>query len=100
MDEIGLEAQNKNAAKNEPCLWKRLWETCVRPARLDAILHIGNQVSVKTAARKAYDILRHYLSSASPPLRLPPEEVEKGDIEAAFGIIQALMGHRRTYEIR
>jgi len=74
MDEIGLETQNKNAAKSEPCLWKRLWETCVRPARLDVILHLGNQVGVKAAARKAYDILRHYLSTISPPCRIPPEE--------------------------
>ena len=48
----------------------------VRPSRLDVILHVGNQVSVKLAARKAYNILRHKLSVTSPPLRVPKDELE------------------------
>ena len=75
-NDSGIENQNKNAAKSEPCLWKRLWETSVRPSRLDIILHVGNQVSVKLAARKAYNILRHKLSVTSPPLRVPKDELE------------------------
>ena len=75
-NDSGIENQNKNAAKSEPCLWKRLWETSVRPSRLDVILHVGNQVSVKLAARKAYNILRHKLSVTSPPLRVPKDELE------------------------
>ena len=53
MDEIGLEAQNKNAAKSEPCLWKRLWETCVRPARLDVILHLREPSRCKSCSKES-----------------------------------------------
>jgi hypothetical protein len=66
------------APPGEQCLWARLWDTAVRPGRVDIMLHTGNQVSVQLATRRGLDILRRYASTASPPLFRP--ELAKGEV--------------------
>ena len=52
--------QGMSPSINEPSLWKTLWETSVRPSRLDMMLHLGSQVSVSEAATSAITMLRRF----------------------------------------
>ena len=68
---------NSLSPPSEPCLWKRIWDTAVRPGRVDAIVHVGNQVSIKGAVEKGHSLMRRFESSESPPMYRP--ELEEGE---------------------